>query len=373
MPEEREYQRRNRIVLGLVIWAGAMAAQFAEAQDAPLPSVTVAMVSSENITPSFNYVGRVEAADKVELRARVEGYLQTRNFREGALVDEGDLLFVLDKRPYQVIVDQRSADLAGAEASLKNARASLARQQDLRAQGLTSQADLDAAEAAEATARAAVLQARAVLEAAKLDLDYTEIHSPIAGQISRARYSVGDLVDSNSEPLATVTRLDPTYVTIAVSEKDLLAVRREGIDLDNPRYTPSLLLSDGSAYQESGRFDYIDTQVNQGTDTVLIRAKFANPSHLLLPGQFVTVVVEQMKPVEAVTVSQTAMQRDQEGYFVLVVDRADQVQVRRVRVGDQVEDRWVIEEGLAEGERVITQGVQKVKPEMKVNPVFEGS
>ena len=340
------------------------------AQDAtPLPSVTVAEVKGQDITPSFSYIGRIEAADTVELRARVQGFLEQQHFQEGRYVEAGDLLFTIEKAPYQVIVEQRKADLAGAEANLKNAGADLARKKDLVQKKVVSQAELDAAIATEAIAEASVLQAKAALQSAELDLSYTDIHSPIDGQISRARYSIGNLVGSSSEPLATVTRVDPVYVTIGVSDKDLIEARRQGIDLDNPKVAPFLTLADDSRYPHDGEFNYLDTQVNRNTDTVTARAVFANPDKVLLPGQFVTVHVQRKEPVAALVIPQAAMQRDQKGYFVLVVTQADKVEVRRVEAGEQIDGGWVIKNGLAAGERVIVQGVQKVRPDMQVNPV----
>lgn len=359
----------------LLLLCGGLVVSFAALaqQEPPPPSVVVTEVIGQDITPRFENVGRVEAVDTVDLRARVQGYLEQRSFQEGSVVKRGDLLFVIEKAPYQIIVDQRNADLAGAEASVKNARATLARNRDLQKKKLVSRADLDTAIANEATANASVLQAQAALKAAELDLSYTDIYSPIDGQISRARYSIGNLVDANSGPLATVTSLNPVYVTMAVSEKDLLDARRQGIDLDNPQVEPFLILSDDVQYDSVGRFDYLDTQVNQSTDTILARAVFANPDQLLLPGQFVSILVRQKQAISALVVPQQAVQADQSGYFVLVVDRANKVEVRRVDVGDQVASAWIISAGLAQGERVIVEGIQKVRPDMTVNPVTAGS
>ncbi len=349
--------------------AGALLAQ----DQGAVPSVIVAAIESRDITPSFSFVGRVEAVDRVDLRARVQGYVEERHFREGSEVKAGDLLFTLEKAPYQVVVDQRKADLAGAEATLKEAKAELARKQDLVRKGVLSAAELDTASANEATANASVLQAEAALRRAELDLSYTEIISPLDGRIGQARYSIGNLVDANSDALATVTSIDPVYVTIAISEKGLIDARREGIDIENPPVAPHLTLSDGSRYDHDGRFDFLDTEVNQSTDTVLARAVFPNPEQILLPGQFVSVVVRRKENVTAVVVPQIAVQEDQQGYFALVVNQADQVEVRRIVIGDQVDGTWAVEDGLVEGERVIVQGLQKVRPEMTVNPVTEGS
>ena len=333
----------------------------------------MAPIESRDVTPSFSFVGRVEAVDRVELRARVQGYIEKRHFQEGREVKAGDLLFTLEKAPYQVVVDQRKADLAGADATLKEAEAELKRNQDLVGRGVLSEAELDTAEADATTANANVLQAKAALRAAELDLSYTEIKSPIDGRIGSARYSVGNLVGTDSEPLATVTSIDPINVTIAVSEKRLIDTRRQGIDLENPPVAPHLTLSDGSRYEHDGDFDFLGTEVNQSTDTVEARAVFPNPEKLLLPGQFVNVVVRQKATETALVVPQIAVQEDQQGRFALVVNQADAVEVRRITVGDQIDGVWVIEDGLAEGERVIVQGLQKVRPDMTVNPVTEGS
>ena len=340
-----------------------------DATKAPAPGVVVATVVSKDVTPTFSYVGRVEAMDTVELRARVQGFLEKQYFQEGRAVEVGELLFRIEKAPYEVVVQQREADLAAAEANLKNAQADLARKRDLVKKKVISQADLDSAIAAEAVAAANVLTAKAALSSAELDLSYTDIRSPIDGQIGRARYSIGNLVGSNSEPLATVNRVDPVYVTIGVSDKDLLEARREGIDLDKPRVAPFITLSDDSRYPHEGEFDFLGTQVSRSTDTVTARAVFRNPDNLLLPGQFVTVHVRRKDTVSALMVPQVAVQRDQQGYFVLVVNQANKVEVRRIEVGVQVDNNWVVQSGLTLNERVIVQGVQKVRPDMIVAPV----
>lgn len=357
-------------LLGLVA-ASLVLAPEASSQEtgAPIPSVIVATVVSKDVTPSFRYVGRAEAVDKVDLRARVEGILEQRNFQEGRFVNKGDLLFVIEKAPYEIVVEEREADLAGAEANRKNARADLARKRELREQNVLSQADLDSAEAAATSSGASVLQAQASLKRAHLDLSYTEIYSPLDGQISRARYSVGNLVGPSSDPLATVSSVDPIYVNIAVSEKQLLEARRQGIDLDRPRVAPHLILADGSEYEHDGHFDYLDPEVSQSTDTILARAVFPNPDQVLVSGQFVSVIVKQKQAVSALVVPQASVQEDQQGFFVLVVNQSDKVEVRRVRVGDQVGTDWVISDGLATAERIIVQGIQKVRPDMVVEPI----
>ena len=339
------------------------------AQQAPPPSVMVAEVVLRDVTPTFRNIGRVEAMDSVDVRARVQGYIEQRLFNEGQPVAAGDLLFVLEKAPYAVVVEQREAELVGAEASLKNARADLGRIRALREKRVLAQAGMDVAVAAEATAQAGVLQAMAAVKRARLDLGYTEVRTPIDGVIGRARYSTGNLVGPDSDPLATITRMDPVYVTMGVTEKRLLDARRRGIDAQNAPVAPRVILSDGSRYEHEGRFDFLSPTVDQSTDTDTARAVFPNPGHVLLPGQYVQVDVRAKQSSQALVVPQASVQRDQQGYFVLVVDNTDAVEVRRVELGDRSGQDWVVRNGLAAGERVVVQGVQKVRPGQKVMPV----
>ena len=207
------------------------------------------------------------------------------------------------------------------------------------------------------------------MRAAELNLGYTTVVSPISGKISTAKYSVGNLVTTTSDPLATVTSVDPIYVTIGVSEKQMIDARKRGIDLKNPPVAPFLRLSDGTDYKFPGAFNYLSPDVNQSTDTITARVQFPNPKGVLLPGQFVTVVIRPKQTERSIVVPQVAVQRDSEGYFVLVVDREDKVEARRITAERQVETDWVVSNGLATGERVIIDGIQKVRPTMVVKPV----
>ena len=361
---------RLRVAVGVVVGAWAVAAPVAEAQSpAQAPSVVVAPVERREVTPSFLYAGRVEAAETVGLVARVEGFLERRTFREGGDVGKGEVLFLIEQAPYRIAVEEREADLAGARASLENAEKDFKRKEALVARRSGAQSSVDQARAALGLARASVLQAKAALGRAELNLSYTEVASPIAGQVSRAAYSSGSFVGPGSGALATVTSVDPIHVTIPVAEKDLLEARRRGIDLDDPPVAPSLRLSDGSTYEHAGRFDYLDPGVDRTTDTVLSRAVFPNPDRLLLPGQFVTVVVRLKTPVRVLVVPQASVQRDRLGYFVIAVDRANRAEMRRVTLGDKDGTDWIVTDGLAEGERIVVRGLRKVRPDSTVNPV----
>lgn len=357
--------------LAFAIIVSALPSTNAMAQDAQnLPSVIAIEVSEQEVTPVFKYPGRAEAVETVELRARVEGFLEQRNFREGADVAKGDILFVIEQEPYKIVVEQRRAELAAVEAKEKNAQADFKRKKALAKRNDVSRASLDVSEAELATAKADVLHARAALRSANLDLNYTEIRSPINGRISLATYSVGNLVNPTSDPLATITRFDPIYVTIKISEEQLIDARKRGIDLDNPPVAPSLLLSDGSSYAYEGKFEYLAAQVDQGTDTITARTEFPNSEKILLPGQFLNVLVRQKAAKFSITVPQTAVQQDANGYFVLVLDHENTVEMRRIFVGRQIDNNWLVNDGLATGERVIVQGIQKAGVGKKVNPTL---
>jgi membrane fusion protein (multidrug efflux system) len=365
------YSRATRCVsvalIALAILFQAVAPTFAQSNgERPAPAVTYVVVDTRDVTPQFEYPGRAEALETVELRARVEGFLQKRNFREGADVKAGETLFMIERAPYEVVVDQRTAEVAAADAALVNAAADFKRKSALAKRNDVSQASLDQSRAALESARADVLRLKASLRAAQLDLDYTTIKSPINGTTGIPRYSVGNLVGPSSEPLATVTTIDPIHVNIQVSEKQLIDARRRGIDLDNPTVAPALLLSDGSSYPFEGAFDFLAPTVDRGTDTVTARAKFPNPEKLLLPGQFVTVIVRQKQPESALSVPQASVQQDAKGYFVLLVGADDTAELRRISVGRQIDGDWVVLDGLAGGERVIVDGIQKAAPGAKV-------
>ncbi len=341
---------------------------WAQPASAP-PSVTVHAIQEKDVTPQLSYVGRVVAKDTVDIRARIQGILESKHFLEGGRVEKGQLLFTIEKEPYEIVVAQRQAELAGAEARLVKAKADFKRKSDLVGRDVVSQAVLEDSRANMLTGEADVQKAKAALRAAQLDLSYTDIQSPVDGRINIATYSVGSLVDPSSEPLATVVRTDPIHVKIGVSEKQLIAVRRRGVDLKNPPVAPKIQLSDGSQYDHAGRFDYLAPNVDRGTDTIVARAIFPNPKEVLLPGQFVSVIIRPKQKQRSIVVPQVAVQRDSKGYFVLVIDRQNRVEVRRIETKRQDETDWVVASGLVTGERVIVDGIQKVRPAMVVNPV----
>lgn len=355
-------------LLAALVMSSAASLAVAESSP-PAPAVIVEQVSETELKQAFRMVGRIEATAKVDLLARVSGFLEQRMFTEGTFIEADSPLFQIERAPYEIAHQQAEAELASARAALKNAEAELSRNRTLKRRGAVSQSQLDLKVAERDQARANVLKAEAGLRSAQLDLDYTLVRSPISGRIGKARYSNGNLVGPNSESLATVVQLDPIYVELSVSEKDMIQARRDGMDLDNPPVAPRLELSDGSDYGRQGQFDFVNPEVDTNTDTIRVRASFPNPDGILLPGQFVHVTVETKQPEVVVSVPQAAVQRDREGFFVLALDRDNKVEIRRVKVGEQFEGRWRIQHGLLKGERIIIEGLQKARPGSIVNPV----
>jgi len=337
---------------------------------APPPAVTVAKVARTEITPSSSFTGRIEAVDKVDLRARVDGFIEKRLFEEGADVKEGDLLITLDKAPYQVEIDRINAEISGAQASLNVASISLQRQATLVKKEVAAVAVLDQVTAKQLEAKAQLQSQQAALEKAQLDLGYTDIHAPLSGRIGKATYSVGDLVGPASGTLATIVSQDPIYVTFPVSQRELLEVRKqaEANGTDARAVRVKVQLADRSFYDQDGTINFVDVTVSATTDTVAIRAQLPNPKRLLIDGQLVTAVVEAAKPESALVIPTPALQIDQTGRFVLVVGADNKVEVRRVEIGQGYEGNITVTKGLKEGERVITIGAQKVRPQQVVEP-----
>lgn len=335
----------------------------AQAPAPPPPAVTVVKVAAEEIRPTVSFSGRVAAQDKVDLRARVDGFLEWREFREGADVKEGELLFAIEKGLYVAAVEQAKGALAKAEAAEKLAQLEVDRQTELFQKNVTAKATLDIAIARLGEAHGEVLSQRAALQRDMLNLTYTDIKAPIPGRIGRAAVSVGNYVSPSSGTLATIVRQDPITVTFPVTQRGMLEVRKQQGAPANPAdHVIFVQLADGKRYDKSGRINFLDVTVNQGTDTVLVRAVFPNPDRVLVDGALVTVTAETGKGERVILIPQQALQLDQSGTFVLVVDKDSKVQVRRVELGAALPPRIIVNKGLEAGEFVVTEGVQRVRP-----------
>jgi membrane fusion protein (multidrug efflux system) len=328
---------------------------------APPPAVAVLSVQPTGAAPGFDFNGRVVAVEEVQLRARVTGFLDQQLFTEGSDIERGDLLFVIEQTQFEAEVARADAEVVRARALLAEAQATLGRTQEAARSSSVSEQKLDQATAAEPRARAELLAAEAKLEMAELNLSYTEIRAPVAGRIGRADFSVGSLVGPDSGVLATIVSQDPIYVTFPVSQRQLLAHRGERGDP-----VVRVTLPDGTPYEHPGKLNFLGIQVDPGTDTVTVRAEVPNPNRLLADGEFVGVRVERGEPEQVLSVPQAAVLLDQAGPYVLVVGRGDKVEARRVTLGDEAGTQVVIREGLQQGERVIVEGVQKVRPGMVV-------
>jgi membrane fusion protein (multidrug efflux system) len=359
---------RVMALLGAVALSGCGDGKQANpAASAPSPAVTVVKVGAQEIRPTTTFTGRVEAKEKVDLRARIDGFLEKRLFTEGADVKEGDLLFVIEKGLYKAAVDQAKAGIATAEATLKLADIEVDRQSQLVARNTGTQAKLDEVTAKQGEARGNLLAQKAALERAELQLSYTDIRASVAGRIGRASASVGNFVGPSSNALATIVSQDPIYVTFPVTQREILAVRKENAGKPD-QFVVHVQLADGSRYDQSGKLDFLDVSVNQGTDTALVRAVFANPQRILVDGALVTAVVETGKAESVLVVPQQAMQVDQTGPYVLIVDKDNKIQVRRIEVGESRGVNAVVRKGLAADERVVTEGIQRVRPDQVVSP-----
>lgn len=359
----------RRSGIGLLAIALAAATPLG-AQDAPPPAVVVTPVVVRDVTPSREFMGRVEAIQAVDVRALVQGILQQVAFHEGQDVKAGQLLFAIEPSAYQAALAAAQAQLARAQATLQQAEQNLAREQELRSRGVAAQAVLEQAIAQRGTAAADVALAQANVQTAQINLGYTRISAPFAGRIGQALVTMGNLVGPSTGPLARIVQLDPIRVVYSVDDRTLLEVQQRrgtGAERLTAQYVPRLRLSDGQMFGGDGRVDFVGNEVDPATGTVPIRAAFANPQGFLLPGQFVTVVVRPAETANRLVVPVTAVQEDRQGKFVLVVGPDDRVQERRITADRQFEQDWVVDQGLRQGENVIVQGLQKVRPGMVVH------
>jgi membrane fusion protein, multidrug efflux system len=349
-------------IAGLWLIAGSCGA-IAQGTPSP-PTVTVTPAVSRDVTETAGFIGRVTAINQVDIVARVPGFIEQRQFTEGQQVKTGDLLFRIEQATYKAAVAQQSANLAKAKATATNAALQLTRAKELVRNQNIAQATVDQRAADEAAAQADVLEAQAALDQAQINLDYTEIHSPIDGRIGLAKFTVGNLVGPSSGTLATIVSQDPIYVIFQVSAREILDYKRRIAELgdQNGHVAVRIKLPDGTLYAQRGLTDFLDIQVSGSTDTVAVRAELANPQGLLVPGAFVSVVAEAGKPQTALVIPQAAIQLDQAGRFVMVVDAEKKVELRRVTTGADQGTGVVVTQGLKEGDLVIVEGVQKVRP-----------
>jgi len=334
----------------------------------PPPAVLVSEAQMHDVSGTAEFVGRVKAVDKVDLRARVAGYLGPRLFKEGDRINTDQTVFTLDPAPFEATLAQRKAEVAAAAAAADFADLQARRGRELIKTKTIPQAELDLRESALLKAKAALAQAQAAQQAAEVDLSYTQIKSPITGRIGQAAYSPGNLVGPNSGTLATVVKEDPIQVVFNVSQRQLIEARRDVPQEQLSAITARLRLADGSTYGQPGKLDFVGVQADPNTDSIPLRAVFPNPKGVLSDGMSVRVILEIGKPVQALVIPQSAIAQDQAGTYVFVVDKENKAVRRPVKVEIQRDGTTVVKEGLAAGDRVIVQGQARVRPGLTVAP-----
>jgi membrane fusion protein (multidrug efflux system) len=356
--------------------------------------VEVAPVEQRDVPVYGEWIGTLTGQVNADVKAQVTGYLLTRKYKEGSCVRKGQLLFEIDPRPFQAVLDQARAQLAQAQAQLvqDEAQLSTAEANQLKSQlnvekyeplakvdaiskqdfdnatqtDLANRAQVKAAEAAIAAARAQIKSGEAAVESATINLSFTRVVSPIDGIAGIAQAQVGDLVNTSSGPLTTVSTLDPIRDYFSVSEQEYLALQTRFSNSDKDHWKLRLMLADGTTYPQEGEFYFADRQVNPNTGAIQLAALFQNPGNVLRPGQYGKVRAVIREQQNAKLIPQAAVNEQQGSYLVAVVDKDNRVSMRPVQVGQRTDTMWVIQSGLNAGERVVVEGQQSLRPGMTV-------
>jgi RND family efflux transporter MFP subunit len=335
------------------------------------PEVVVAAVVQKDVPVSSDWVGSTDGMVNAVIKAQVNGYLMNRNYDEGAFVKKGHVLFEIDSRKFRAALDQAKGEWAKARAQFVKTELDVKRDTPLAQGGAISQKELDDSIQANLAAKASVASAKAAVEQAELNLSFSKIIAPIDGVVGIAKAQIGDLVGPGDE-LASMSTLDPIRVYINVSEQEYLRyaerVRQVYKDREDHKPNLELLLADGTVYPQKGKFFLADRQVDVKTGTIRLAAQFPNPDNMLRPGQFARVRAVTHTKQGALLVPQRAVTELQGGYQVAVVTADNKVEIRPIKVGARTGNLWVVDEGLKAGERVVAEGLQKIKAGMAVTP-----
>jgi RND family efflux transporter MFP subunit len=375
------------LTLGVTLFGTGCREKNAEAGNPPAVDVQVVQVEQKDVPIYGEWIGTLDGLVDADVKAQVTGYLLQQAYVEGSFVRKGQLLFQIDPRPFQAVLDQAKAQLAQAEAQLANAEATQLQAQlnvnkytPLAEEQAASQQDLDnavqtnvAAKATVVNSRAAIQAAQAAVMSAQINLDFTRLTAPIDGIAGQAQLQVGALVNTGSAAITTVSTVDPIKVFFTVSEQEYLAFNRlyptEAIrQAEEKRMPLDLILADGTTYAKKGKVSFADRAVNQNTGAIRIAGLFDNPGYILRPGGYARIRAATSIQKGALLVPQRAVSELQGSYQVALVDNKNQVSIVPVKVGQRVGSMWVIEGGVQRGDHVIAEGVQKVRPGAQVNP-----
>ncbi|MGH1374232.1 MAG: efflux RND transporter periplasmic adaptor subunit [Cellvibrionaceae bacterium] len=381
MPSLFASLRPARLFIAMMPLVLIACSEEAPQQKAPPPAVSVIEVGTQQVGEYGEFVARTEAFKTVDLRARVEGSITKRLFTEGLSVEKDQLLFEIDRENYEAAEQEADANLKSAQAEKLRTERDYQRGLELRPNGYISQSDLDTLASNSAKARASVKAAEAALKNAQANLGYTRIYAPFAGEIGTVRYNVGNLVGPNSEPLATLLKDDPIYANIQIDESSYITHLQEfsnehgevSVHKKPPEDAVSitLILPNGTTHDHPGTINYAGIEVNASTGTVNLRAQFPNPRGIVRPGLYGTLILESQDKVTQPVIPQYAVQEGQQGKFVLIVDANNTVKSRSIQVGRRLGPLWVVTSGLNEGDKIIVEGLQKVRAGAAVTPVIK--
>jgi membrane fusion protein (multidrug efflux system) len=358
---------RNIAFMLLALWGISSPAGAQPAQETPTIPVGVVTAERKAVTKSQDFVGRVEAVQRVEVRARITGFLEKVAFKEGDLIKEGAPLYSIEKGLFEAAVGQAEGALEKDKAAKALTEIQLQRAEELLSKGSGTPVARDQAFAADETAKGSLLIDQANLQTAKINLGYTEITSPIAGKVGKTNVTIGNVVSPQSGPLTVIVSQDPMYVSFPVSQREFLRAQQAGKNIDVTGIKASLLFADGTPYKHPGKINFVDVTVDRSTDTVLARASFPNPDFALIDGQLVRVGLEGGAPEEKIVIPQAALIADQEGVYVFIASDG-KAAVRRIKPGGVVGAGVVVEQGLTGGELVIVEGLQGLRRDVAVRP-----
>ena len=341
-----------------------------------IPSVGAIRLVPQDVPLSFEFAARAQGSKETEVRARVGGILLKRNYVEGSRVQEGDVLFEIDPDQYKVALDRAVANMAQVEANLKNAQTDWERKEKLAKDKIVSEKALDEARAALDSYKAAYLQAKAEVDAAQLNLNYTKVTAPISGITSMETQSEGSLITANGE-LTTITQLNPIYVIFSASENEMMSLANmvdNGL-IKNPRNENEIYakirFSNGSVYSKEGQINFINPSIDETTGTIKLRAVFDNAEQKLRPGQFVRLVMEGFTRINALLIPQEAVMQSGSGSYVYRIGNDGTIENVHIRTGLTAPNgSWIVDEGLNAGDVIVTEGLMKLRAGMTVEPKF---